>query len=132
MLVAKLHGLYDRDDERADNSTVDDLVGVFHVVTIVVWVSLVMGLLTGFVSADPTQLVAFWAIAFAFATIARGVARAAGRRSSRYVQNTIIVGAGDDRPARGAQAVETSGIRAKRSSASWTVPRSRAGTTSTT
>jgi exopolysaccharide biosynthesis polyprenyl glycosylphosphotransferase len=95
MLAAKLHGLYDRDDERADNSTVDDLVGVFHVATIVVWVSLVTGLLTGFVNADLPELVAFWAIAFAFATMARGTARAAGRRSSRYVQNTIIVGAGD-------------------------------------
>jgi exopolysaccharide biosynthesis polyprenyl glycosylphosphotransferase len=95
MLVAKLHGLYDRDHERADNSTVDDLVGVFHVVTIVVWVSLVMGLLTGFMSIDTTQLVIVWALAFALVTTARSVARAAGRRSPRYVQNTIIVGAGD-------------------------------------
>ena len=95
MLVAKLHGLYDRDQERADNSTVDDFVGVFHVVTIVVWVSLVVGLLTGFVSADPTQLVVLWALAFALVTVARSIARAAGRRSPRYVQNTIIVGAGD-------------------------------------
>jgi exopolysaccharide biosynthesis polyprenyl glycosylphosphotransferase len=95
MLVAKLHGLYDRDEERADNSTVDDLVGVFHVVTIVVWVSLVTALLTGTVSADASQLVAFWAIAFALVTSARAVARAAGRRSPQYVQNTIIVGAGD-------------------------------------
>ncbi len=95
MLVAKLHGLYDRDQERADNSTVDDLVGVFHVVTIVVWVSLVMGLLTGYVSADATQLVVLWGLAFALVTVARAAARAAGRRSPRYVQNTIIVGAGD-------------------------------------
>ncbi len=95
MVVAKLHGLYDRDDERADNSTVDDLVGVFHVATIVAWVSLVTGLLTGFVKADLPELVSFWAIAFGFATIARSTARAAGRRSLRYVQNTIIVGAGD-------------------------------------
>jgi exopolysaccharide biosynthesis polyprenyl glycosylphosphotransferase len=95
MLVAKLHGLYDRDQERADNSTVDDLVGVFHVVTIVVWVSLVMALVTGFVTEDPAQLVVLWALAFAFVTVARGTARALGRRSPHYVQNTIIVGAGD-------------------------------------
>jgi exopolysaccharide biosynthesis polyprenyl glycosylphosphotransferase len=95
MLVAKLHGLYDRDHERADNSTVDDLVGVFHVVTIVVWVSLVMALVTGFMSIETTQLVVLWALAFALVTVARGAARAAGRRSPRYVQNTIIVGAGD-------------------------------------
>jgi exopolysaccharide biosynthesis polyprenyl glycosylphosphotransferase len=95
LLVAKLHGLYDRDQERADNSTVDDLVGVFHVVTIVVWVSLVVGVVTGFVKAHPAQLAAFWVIAFAFVTAGRAAARAAGRRSPRYVQNTIIVGAGD-------------------------------------
>jgi len=95
LLVAKLHGLYDRDQERADNSTVDDLVGVFHVVTIVVWVSLVAAVVTGFVKADPAQLAAFWVAAFAFVTAGRGAARAAGRRSPRYVQNTIIVGAGD-------------------------------------
>ena len=29
VLVAKLYGLYDKDEERADHSTVDDLVGVF-------------------------------------------------------------------------------------------------------
>ena len=95
MLVAKLHGLYDRDQERVDSSTVDDLVGVFHVVTIVVWVSLVMGLLTGFVSANPEQLVSLWALAFALVTVARSAARAVGRRSPRYIQNTIIVGAGE-------------------------------------
>ena len=95
MLVAKLHGLYGRDEERADNSTVDDLVGVFHVVTIVVWVSLLSALLTGLVKPDLPQLATFWALAFAFVTMARGTARAACRRSARYVQNTIIVGAGD-------------------------------------
>jgi|SRR3954468_2866536 len=95
LVVAKLHGLYDRDEQRADNSTVDDLVGVFHVVTLVVWITLITALVTGFVSADLTQLAVLWALAFAFVTMARGVARAAGRRSPHYVQNTIIVGAGD-------------------------------------
>ena len=95
MLVAKLHGLYDRDSERADNSTVDDLVGVFHVVTIVVWVSLVAAVITGVVKAEPAQLAAFWVAAFAFVTAGRAIARATARRSPRYLQNTIIVGAGD-------------------------------------
>jgi exopolysaccharide biosynthesis polyprenyl glycosylphosphotransferase len=95
LLVAKLHGLYDRDQERADNSTVDDLVGVFHVVTIVVWVSVLVAVVTGSVQAHPGQLAAFWVLAFAFVTAGRGAARAAGRRSPKYVQNTIIVGAGD-------------------------------------
>ena len=30
--VAKLYGLYDHDEERTDHSTIDDVVGVFHLV----------------------------------------------------------------------------------------------------
>ena len=37
ILMAKVYGLYDRDEERADHSTVDDLVGVFHLVTVGAW-----------------------------------------------------------------------------------------------
>ena len=46
-IVAKLHGLYERDQERADNSTADDVVGVFHIVTIGVWLLLVASRLAG-------------------------------------------------------------------------------------
>ena len=38
VVTAKLYGLYDRDEERTDNSTADDFVGVFHMVTIGTWV----------------------------------------------------------------------------------------------
>ena len=37
VVAAKIYGLYDRDEERTDHSTVDDLVGVFHLVTVGVW-----------------------------------------------------------------------------------------------
>ena len=40
-IVAKLQGLYRSDQEQADHSTTDDVVGVFHLVTIGVWVLLV-------------------------------------------------------------------------------------------
>ncbi len=40
-IVAKLQGLYRSDQEQADHSTADDVVGVFHLVTIGVWVLLV-------------------------------------------------------------------------------------------
>ncbi len=39
VVAAKLYKLYDRDEERTDHSTVDDVVGVFHLVTVAVWVS---------------------------------------------------------------------------------------------
>src|SRR3954447_1879607 len=38
IVVAKLYGLYDQDEERTDHSTADDFLGVFHLVTIGAWV----------------------------------------------------------------------------------------------
>ena len=34
VVAAKVYGLYDRDEERTDHSTIDDVVGVFHLVTV--------------------------------------------------------------------------------------------------
>jgi exopolysaccharide biosynthesis polyprenyl glycosylphosphotransferase len=95
ILVAKLHGLYDRDEERADHSTVDDVVGVFHLVTIGVWLFLLGAFVTGLADPELVKLAAFWAFAIVFVTILRAVARALCRRSIAYLQNTIIVGAGE-------------------------------------
>ena len=39
VLVARIYGLYDRDEERTDHSTVDDVVGVFQLVTLGTWSS---------------------------------------------------------------------------------------------
>jgi len=95
LMIAKVHGLYDRDASRADHSTVDDLVGVFHVVTIGVWAIIVAALLTGLGHPGLWKLTAFSALAFAFITTARACARAGCRRTRSYAQKTIIVGAGD-------------------------------------
>src|SRR5213075_2334394 len=37
VIAAKLYGLYDRDEERATHSTADELVNVFHLITVGVW-----------------------------------------------------------------------------------------------
>ena len=37
IVAAKVYGLYDRDEERAAHSTIDELAGVFHLVTVGVW-----------------------------------------------------------------------------------------------
>ena len=95
IVVVKLYGLYDRDEERTDHSTIDDLVGVFHVVTIGVWMFVIAALATGFAHPDAARLTTFGVLVFAFVTTARALARAASKRSARYVQNAIIVGAGD-------------------------------------
>jgi exopolysaccharide biosynthesis polyprenyl glycosylphosphotransferase len=95
LLLAKVHGLYERDEERADHTTVDDIVGVFHLVTVGAWVFSVGSWVTGLADPKLPKLVAFWVFAIALVTFGRAVARASCRKSVTYLQNTIIVGAGD-------------------------------------
>ncbi len=96
VVVAKLHGLYDQDEERANHSTVDDLVGVFNLVTAGVWVLFAASwFLPGVNTISAGKLVSFWTIAITFVTLGRTVARGLCRRSLAYVQNTVIVGGGD-------------------------------------
>jgi exopolysaccharide biosynthesis polyprenyl glycosylphosphotransferase len=95
VIVAKLHGLYRSDQERADHSTADDIVGVFHLVTIGVWVLLVATRLAGRTAPDIYGLITFWLLAICIVPIARTIAREGCRRSRAYEQNTLIVGAGE-------------------------------------
>ena len=95
VVVAKLHGLYDRDEERTDHSTTDDIVGVFHLVTIGTWLVFVGAQVTGLADPDFTKLVVFWGLATTFVPAFRLAARAYSRRSLTYQQNTVIVGDGD-------------------------------------
>jgi exopolysaccharide biosynthesis polyprenyl glycosylphosphotransferase len=94
VVAAKLYALYDRDEERTDHSTVDDVVGVFHLVTVAVWVSYGLGRATGLFEPDLMKTTAFWAFAIVLIPLARCAARAICRRRPEYVQNSIIVGAG--------------------------------------
>jgi len=95
VVAAKLYGLYDRDEERTDHSTVDDVPGIFHLVTVGVWLLLFAGWLTSSINPDLLKLTTFWALAIAFVTLGRALARAGCRRTVSYVQNAIIVGADD-------------------------------------
>jgi exopolysaccharide biosynthesis polyprenyl glycosylphosphotransferase len=93
--VARLYGLYDRDEERTDPSTVDDIVGVFHIVTVGAWLLFIAASLASAPFPDAPKALTFWFLAIAFVTLARVASRAAARRSDIYVQNALIVGAGD-------------------------------------
>ena len=95
ILVTNLYGLYDHDEERTNHSTADDLSGVFHVVTVGVFLFLALAWLTGFANPIMPKLLLFWALAIGLITIGRASARAVARRSLTYLQNTVIVGAGD-------------------------------------
>jgi exopolysaccharide biosynthesis polyprenyl glycosylphosphotransferase len=95
VVVAKLYGLYDRDEERTDHSTIDDFVGVFHLATIGAWLLFAGAWATGLADPHFAKLAAFWAFAITFVPTCRLAARAYSRRSLTYLQNTVIVGAGD-------------------------------------
>jgi exopolysaccharide biosynthesis polyprenyl glycosylphosphotransferase len=95
VLVAHLHGLYQRDEERTDHSTTDDIVGVFHLVTIGAWLLLVASRVAGWNGPAILSLALFWLLAVGLLPVTRTVLRPLCRRSTAYVQNTVIVGAGD-------------------------------------
>ena len=95
ILVARLHGLYHRDEERADHCTTDDIVGVLHVLTIASWLVLIASRLMGLAGPGVAGVLVFSTLALCLVPLARTVARRACRRAGAYEQNTVIVGAGD-------------------------------------
>jgi exopolysaccharide biosynthesis polyprenyl glycosylphosphotransferase len=95
IVVAKLYGLYDHDEERTDHSTADDLAGVFHMVTVGMFLFLSGAWLTGLAHPSMPKVLVFWASAIALVGLGRAAARALARRNVAYLQNTVIVGAGD-------------------------------------
>jgi exopolysaccharide biosynthesis polyprenyl glycosylphosphotransferase len=95
ILAAKLYGLYSNDEERTDHSTADDLFGVFHLVTVGSWVLFLGITFTEVANPSLQRLITFWLLAILLITSFRAFARAVCRRTSVYLQNTIIVGAGD-------------------------------------
>jgi exopolysaccharide biosynthesis polyprenyl glycosylphosphotransferase len=95
VVAAKLYGLYDRDEERADHSTADDVVGVFHLVTVGTWLLFVAAYITRLAHPQLPKLLTFWVLAVVAIPLIRSGARSYCRHSIHYLQNTIIVGAGD-------------------------------------
>ena len=95
VVMAKLYGLYDRDEERTDHSTADDVMGVFHLVTVGTWLLFAGAYLTELAHPQVPKLLTFWALAVVVVPLLRSAARARCRRSIHYLQNTLIVGAGD-------------------------------------
>jgi exopolysaccharide biosynthesis polyprenyl glycosylphosphotransferase len=95
VVTAKLQGLYDHDEERTDHTTADDLVGVFYLVTTGTWLFFATTYVFNLASPSVERLTFFWALSIALIALLRAGARAVCRRSVAYLQNTIIVGAGD-------------------------------------
>ena len=95
IVLARVYKLYDRDEERTEHSTADDLVGVLHLVIITTWAFWMVGVATHLVNANAEKALLFSALALVLVTSGRVAARATARRSLSYMQNCLIVGAGD-------------------------------------
>ena len=95
VVAAKVYGLYDRDEERTEHTTVDDLVGVFHLVTVSVWILFAGAWATGVTTPQIRNTTTFWILSIVLITSFRAVARALVRRSDAYVQRALVIGGGD-------------------------------------
>jgi FlaA1/EpsC-like NDP-sugar epimerase len=95
VVAAKTYGLYERDEERTDHSGADEFSGVFHMITVCTWIFFAGTYLTGLGHPTVPKLVTFWAAAVTFVVTGRAIARAFCRRRINYLQNTVIVGAGE-------------------------------------
>jgi exopolysaccharide biosynthesis polyprenyl glycosylphosphotransferase len=92
-LSAHLFGLYDR-DQQLDHSTLDEVGPLVLFVTFGTWIGVVVAWLFG-LDWGMNSVVAFWAAASVTIPLLRAAARACARRTDGFVQNTLIVGAGD-------------------------------------
>ena len=95
LVFAKLYRLYDHDEERADHTTLEDLLGVFHLVTVGAFLLVIGSWLVGTAYPNLDKLATFWASAVTSIVACRAVARSLCRRSPIYLQNTVVVGAGE-------------------------------------
>src|SRR5262245_37320529 len=75
VVVAKLYNLYDRDEERADHSTADDVVGVLNLITIGTWLLYAAAHLSGIFHPSVGKMLTFWCLAFLIVAGCRGLAR---------------------------------------------------------
>jgi exopolysaccharide biosynthesis polyprenyl glycosylphosphotransferase len=95
IVVTKVYGLYDHDEERTDHSTADEVAGVFHMLTVGVWLFYAFAYVTKVAHPGLPKLLLFWLTAIVLVSVGRATARAYCRRQINYLQNTIIVGAGE-------------------------------------
>jgi exopolysaccharide biosynthesis polyprenyl glycosylphosphotransferase len=71
------------------------MVSVFHLITVCVWLFFATSWLVDLGNPDQTKLTAFWLLALLAVAGMRSGARALARRHPAYIQNTLVVGAGD-------------------------------------
>jgi exopolysaccharide biosynthesis polyprenyl glycosylphosphotransferase len=93
--LATIHGLYRQDEERADHSTVDELFVVFQAIAIGTWLVMAGAAITEALEPQFVKVFSFSALAICTVAAARVAARTISRREATYLQNAVILGAGD-------------------------------------
>jgi exopolysaccharide biosynthesis polyprenyl glycosylphosphotransferase len=95
IVLIALYSLYERDDPLAHASTVDDLPGTFHFLTIGSVIVFGAGHVLHVYSWDFRAVVEFWLLALIFVITARVVVRVICRHLRGLAQRTVILGAGE-------------------------------------
>jgi exopolysaccharide biosynthesis polyprenyl glycosylphosphotransferase len=95
ILAAKVCGLYDRDGRHAHYSSIDDIVPVFNIATLAALLTLFAWHLLYSTSPDMARIAVCWLAILPLVPAARACARTIARSSVVFLQNTVIVGAGD-------------------------------------
>ena len=93
--LAKIYGLYAPDVERAAHSTIDEATTVFHLVTAGSWLLFGVAWLGGVAPSDLGAVFAFWLGSLVAVLGLRALARTFTHRRMSYLQNAVVVGAGD-------------------------------------
>ena len=95
LLLAKMYGLYSRDEERADISTADEVFSVFNMLAVgTLGFYAVAYLFPGLTAIPLGKILTFLALAIPLVVLARAAARGICRHTDAYTQNTLILGAG--------------------------------------
>jgi exopolysaccharide biosynthesis polyprenyl glycosylphosphotransferase len=95
VVTGRLYGLYKHDEERNDHTTVDDLAGIFQFITIGAWIFFMSSSLTDATALNVRKLLIFWLLAIVLVVAGRVIARSLCRQRVTYIQNAVIVGAGE-------------------------------------
>ena len=89
------YGLYNGDEQRPDHTTLDDAGPAFTFITIGTWLGLVVLSFVGSSAITIEDATVFWVSALVLVLGGRAISRGYLRWHRTYLQNTIIVGAGD-------------------------------------
>jgi exopolysaccharide biosynthesis polyprenyl glycosylphosphotransferase len=92
--LAKLYGLYERDEISIGRSTIDDLPDLLLLSSMASWLGLLFLHLTGIAHPRLSHAAAFWLASFVFLMIGRAVVRWLAQAHLGLRQRTLIVGAG--------------------------------------